>query len=247
MTCDSRRGRSASSRGAGPLPRGGQPLRTGTSPTPSSRAATPGQEAAALDIADHGPPAHRTAHAPTNFPADLRERVPPRSIKKPRGEPSQHAPGPLSTYPRPGKPRPSPSDNVSRRMHESNVRGLSHPTLAAFDQTQCKPVPYHSANPPGGRPTRVRFACSKRPPRAAPRAGGLHGGVTTPEPAAGCPEGSWTYCRAWTSPRSSPRIWRRFDPASWTQPSCLYAESDATELTGRQELSGAATCAGAPC
>jgi len=64
---------------------------------------------------------------------------------------------------------------------------------------------------------------------------GFDGGVTTPEPAAGCPVGSWTYCRAWTSPGSSPRTWHRNStrqigrPAAWTQPLCLSDELDATE------------------
>jgi hypothetical protein len=43
-----------------------------------------------------------------------------------------------------------------------------------------------------------------------------------------------------------PSAWRRLDPASWTQPLCLYDELDATELSGtRAAVTGAATCADA--
>ncbi|GGW61234.1 hypothetical protein GCM10010340_44530 [Streptomyces griseoloalbus] len=55
----------------------------------------------------------------------------------------------------------------------------------------------------GPRDTSARARSGR--PGQLPVRGGLQGAVgITPESAAGCPEGSWTYCRAWTSSRSSP-------------------------------------------
>lgn len=67
-------------------------------------------------------------------------------------------------------------------------------------------------------------------PGSSPWSGLGKGAETTPEPAVGCPDGSWTYCRAWTSSRSSPGSRHRTFPAMRTPPLCPPGEVGATHL-----------------
>ena len=127
----------------------------------------------------------------------------------------------LSTYPD-QNPRPSQSDNVPRRMHESNVRGVPPDHGLASRCLTSRPILRV------GGLTRERHRVLEAAAPGSSPCGGLHGGMTTPETAADCPVGSWTYCRAWTSPRSSPSVWHRLPGAadnnhpahhrSWTPP-----------------------------
>ena len=80
-----------------------------------------------------------------------------------RGRPLSCSTGPASQGPS-LHTRPSPSGNVSRRMHESNVRGLRPDLGLASQCLTTRPILRV------GDPRESDIACSKRPPRAAPRA-----------------------------------------------------------------------------
>lgn len=85
-------------------------------------------------------------------------------------------------------------------MRGSNARGAGPRSRLG------KPVPYHSASPPGGRPD----ARSKRPPGQSPAA--PRSPTTTAEPAVRCPAGNPADSYSRSSPRSSPVLWRPAAP-----------------------------------
>lgn len=86
-----------------------------------------------------------------------------------------------------------------RRMRGSNARGVSRPR-----RRLSKPLPYHSANPPGGR-SRAK-ARRNRPGRPVP-IGAAESSVTTPAPSRNRPDGNSTDSDCRSSSRSSPGLW----------------------------------------
>jgi hypothetical protein len=89
-----------------------------------------------------------------------------------------------------------------------------------------KPLPYHSANPPGGRPRDVRRRAAPGLPLRAARRSEV---MVTPAPAPGCPDGNSTDSDSRSSSRSSPGLWNSCRPVPHRQ-LCLGRTFDATHF-----------------